>query len=32
MSKNAKKVLLVVTNVSHYDVDPSHPTELWRPS
>lgn len=29
MSKNAKKVLLVVTNVSHYDVDPSHPTELW---
>jgi putative intracellular protease/amidase len=29
MSKNAKKVLLVVTNVSHYDIDPSHPTGLW---
>lgn len=24
-----KRVLLVVTNVDHYQVDPSHPTGLW---
>lgn len=24
-----KRILIVVTNVDHYDVDPSHPTGLW---
>lgn len=24
-----KRILLVVTNVDHYDADPSHPTGLW---
>lgn len=24
-----KQVLLVVTNVDHYEVDPTHPTGLW---
>ncbi|HBY24218.1 MAG: type 1 glutamine amidotransferase domain-containing protein [Propionibacteriaceae bacterium] len=24
-----KRVLLVVTNVDHYDIDPTHPTGLW---
>lgn len=24
-----KRVLLVVTNVDHYEIDPSHPTGLW---
>lgn len=24
-----KRILLVVTNVGHYEVDPSHPTGLW---
>jgi len=24
-----KRVLLVVTNVDHYEADPSHPTGLW---
>lgn len=24
-----KRVLIVVTNVDHYDIDPSHPTGLW---
>lgn len=25
----AKRILLVVTNVDHYEVDPTHPTGLW---
>ena len=25
----SKRVLIVVTNVDHYDIDPSHPTGLW---
>ena len=25
----SKRILLVVTNVDHYDADPSHPTGLW---
>lgn len=25
----SKRILIVVTNVGHYDVDPSHPTGLW---
>lgn len=25
----AKRILIVVTNVDHYDIDPSHPTGLW---
>ena len=24
-----KRILVVVTNVGHYEVDPSHPTGLW---
>ncbi|NNM48113.1 type 1 glutamine amidotransferase domain-containing protein [Knoellia koreensis] len=24
-----KRILLVVTNVGHYEIDPSHPTGLW---